>query len=147
MPQANESDNFTLRLQLALAQVGFPADSASALAREFNRRHPGAPITVHTTRKWLAGQAVPTQEKLRTLADWLAVSPAWLGFGAAAADGVLAPSSGAPTLRARVNLSMLADLHRLDEAHRQLVRDFVHTLLKLQRVQGKDGTEPDVEML
>ncbi len=147
MGQLNEPDNFTMRLHLALEQVGFPADSPSTLAREFNRRHPGAPITVHTTRKWLVGQAVPTQEKLRTLAEWLAVSPAWLGFGGAEADSAPAPGPSAPTQRARVNLAMLADLHRLDDEHRKLVRDFVRTLLKLQRAQGKDGVDMHIEML
>ena len=52
-----------------------------SLLRKFNVRFAGRPVTVHAARKWLVGEAIPTQEKLRTLADWLGVPADWLRFG------------------------------------------------------------------
>ena len=40
----------------------------------------GPPITVHAARKWLVGDAIPTQDKMRALAQWLAVPADWLRF-------------------------------------------------------------------
>ena len=41
----------------------------------------GTPVTPHAVRKWLIGEAIPTQEKILVLAKWLNVSAAWLRFG------------------------------------------------------------------
>lgn len=62
-------------------RVGDDGTSPTRLAREFNRRYPGAPVTLHAARKWLNGEAVPVQDKLRTLASWLGVGADWLRFG------------------------------------------------------------------
>lgn len=34
-------------------------------------------------RKWLKGEAIPTQDKIHILARWIGVSPQWLRFGEA----------------------------------------------------------------
>jgi hypothetical protein len=39
------------------------------------------PISSHAARKWLIGEAIPTQDRIQVLAVWLNVSPSWLGFG------------------------------------------------------------------
>ena len=41
----------------------------------------GHGITVHTARNWLLGNALPTQDKLEVLAEWLQVGPDELRFG------------------------------------------------------------------
>ena len=69
------------RLKEALRRVGDDGSSPTRLAREFNRRYPGAPVTLHATRKWLNGEALPSQDKLRVLAEWLGMEPGWLRFG------------------------------------------------------------------
>ncbi len=57
------------------------------MANEFNLRYYwGKSITYHTARNWLLGKSIPTQDKLRVLADWLHVSPDELRYG------TLAPS-------------------------------------------------------
>ena len=65
---------------LALEETGKPAKVADVL-RDFNALNAHAPVTTHTVRKWLMGEAIPAQPKLRTLADWLGVSAEWLRFG------------------------------------------------------------------
>lgn len=73
MNPANEREGFSERLQQALRNADYSAESPTQLAHEFNIRFEGKPITVHAARKWLVGEAIPTQEKLRTLAHWLGV--------------------------------------------------------------------------
>lgn len=73
MKASIEREDFSGRLQMALRNADYSPDSPTQLAREFNIRFTGRPITVHAARKWLVGEAIPTQEKLRTLAQWLGV--------------------------------------------------------------------------
>ncbi|MRV70954.1 hypothetical protein GJ700_04370 [Duganella sp. FT92W] len=101
------------------------------MAREFNIRFDGRPITVHAARKWLVGEAIPTQEKLRMIAQWLGVPADWLRFGG--------PESEAPASENGSNLSrfesadvkLIADLQRLDEHHRQIAREFIRMLVRV----------------
>lgn len=45
--------------------------SPTALARDFNLRWRGMPVTVNATRKWLMGDAIPTMDKIETLSSML----------------------------------------------------------------------------
>jgi hypothetical protein len=107
------------------------------LARDFNIRFAGSPITVHAARKWLVGEAIPTQDKMRTLADWLRVPVDWLRFGGDERDnGTVA---GGPVFKS-AELKMIADLQLLDEHHQMIVREFIRILLHAnsrKRVSGK----------
>ncbi len=75
-----ESQAFSERLRKALEAMGV-RPSPTVVANEFNLRYWGRSITPHTARNWLLGQALPTQDKLVVLADWLQVSPDELRFG------------------------------------------------------------------
>ena len=76
-----EREAFAKRLKQALAAMGDDGSSPTRLAKSFNRRYPGTPVTLHATRKWLQGEAIPAQDKLRILADWLGVASDWLRYG------------------------------------------------------------------
>jgi transcriptional regulator with XRE-family HTH domain len=78
--QMNEQLKFSKRLQEAMIGAGYDA-KASVLEREFNLRYWGNSITLQGVRRWLNGEAVPTQDKLQALAEWLDVDPHWLRFG------------------------------------------------------------------
>ena len=83
-----ERTEFAKRFALALEQTN-KSKLVVDVWREFNALNTHAPVTTHTVRKWLTGEAIPAQPKLRTLADWLGVSVAWLRFGDdAAAEAV-----------------------------------------------------------
>ena len=69
-----EREAFARRLREVPARLGDDGSSAARVAREFNRRYPGAPVTLHAARKWLLGEAIPAQDKLRVLAAWLGVT-------------------------------------------------------------------------
>jgi len=131
MNSTNERESFSERLQQALKNAHYSPDSPTRLAREFNIRFEGRPITVHAARKWLVGEAIPTQEKLRMIAQWLGVPADWLRFGSGeqAASAEAGGNGGARFESADVKL--IADLQRLDEHHRQLAREFIRMLVRM----------------
>jgi hypothetical protein len=71
---------FSRRLISSLEILDVKA-SPTILQREYNIRSNQPPITSHAACKWLMGEAIPTQDRLQVLADWLNVSPSWLRFG------------------------------------------------------------------
>lgn len=77
MDQATE---FSQRLKEAMTAAGYLVRPI-VLEREFNTRYWGRPVTVQAVRRWLRGEAIPSQEKLQVLADWLNIEPHILRFG------------------------------------------------------------------
>ena len=76
----DEKVEFSQRLRKAMEQAGYSLRPI-VLEREFNTRYWGQPVTVQAVRRWLRGEAIPSQEKLQVLADWLKVEPHVLRFG------------------------------------------------------------------
>ena len=64
-----------------MEKAGYPPRPA-VLEREFNLRWYGRPMTLHGVRRWLLGEAIPAQDKILTLAEWLGISPHILRYGA-----------------------------------------------------------------
>ncbi|MGD9941674.1 MAG: hypothetical protein AB7L76_25010 [Burkholderiaceae bacterium] len=81
MNPTTEREAFSQRLRSALDTAGWRVIGPAALAREFNKRSSSTTVSVHAARKWLRGEAIPEQGKLRVLAEWLGVSAQWLRFG------------------------------------------------------------------
>ena len=79
-PAELERTQFSERVAAALVARGMLA-SATVLQRAFNAQNPQLAISVHAARKWLMGESIPTQARLRELAAVLAASPTWLRFG------------------------------------------------------------------
>jgi transcriptional regulator with XRE-family HTH domain len=124
MVTASETEAFALRLKQALEGCGVRA-SPTVVANEFNLRYWGRSITPHTARNWLLGKAIPTQDKLRVLADWLQVSPDVLRFG------ILKTISNSSGTNSNIESLDMADremVHRylaLTVADRRTVREVV----------------------
>jgi hypothetical protein len=125
-----EREAFSQRLREALRRVGDDGSSPTRLAREFNRRYPGRPITLHAARKWLQGEALPAQDKMRVLADWLGVSAEWLRFGE---GGKPSPSLREPALVA-VDYDLAREVAALSSAHQGVVRALVKALRKSEAI-------------
>lgn len=124
---SNERNEFQNRLTTALEKAGCKV-SPTALAREFNLRADGAAVTTHAARKWLVGEAFPTQEKLHVLARWLNVSPQWLRFGEGETE--FANASNASTNLPHAEVILLGDFRRLDQRSQAVVRDVIASMLK-----------------
>lgn len=130
MQSIKEREAFALRLKEALRRVGDDGTSPTRLAREFNRRYGGETITLHAARKWLQGEALPAQDKLRALAGWLGVSSEWLRFG----DGEhrtavyrVEDSSGS------ADLALAREIASLSPAHQDAVRALVKALKRAEK--------------
>lgn len=129
MKAAIEREDFSERLQQSLRNANYSPDSPTQLAREFNVRFSGRPITVHAARKWLVGEAIPTQEKLRTLAQWLGITAEWLRFGGDALN-----NTGSPGDNSRFDtddIKLIADLQRLDDEYRTVAREIIRMLVRI----------------
>lgn len=126
----NEQKDFCSRLRLALQNAHYPSDSPTRFAQDFNLRFAGRPVTVHAARKWLVGEAIPTQEKLRTLASWLGVSAVWLRYGEMPPETSRSERPPAPEF-APETVRMMADIELLDEHHRRIAIEFIQALLRI----------------
>ncbi len=131
MNSSNERENFSERLQQALKNAHYSPDSPTRLAREFNIRFEGRPITVHAARKWLVGEAIPTQEKLRMIAQWLGVPAEWLRFGGSENLESNGEAAAGVSRFESADVKLIADLQRLDEHHRQIAREFIRMLVRI----------------
>ncbi|MDO9402972.1 MAG: XRE family transcriptional regulator [Polaromonas sp.] len=83
----DEKMQFAARLRQAMTDAGY-ALRPVVLEREFNTRYWGRSVTLQAVRRWLRGEAIPSQEKLQVLADWLKVEPQVLRFGEAVRHSV-----------------------------------------------------------
>lgn len=117
---------FRDRLAEALQNAGVPL-SPTAVAREYNLRSDGANVSTHAVRKWLVGEAYPTQERLLNLAKWLAVSPQWLRFGDGANDREQSTERG---FIPHDQVILLSDFRRLDEQSQAVIKDMVASMLR-----------------
>ncbi len=134
MKASIEREDFSERLQQALRNADYSPESPTQLAREFNVRFSGRPITVHAARKWLVGEAIPTQEKLRTLAQWLGVPAEWLRFGGGQQEPAgSGDASDTPARFESADVKLIADLQRLDEEYQVIAREIIRMLVRINR--------------
>lgn len=85
----DQKAEFGERLRAAMLHAGY-AVRPIVLEREFNSRYWGRSVTLQAVRRWLRGEAIPSQDKLQVLAEWLNVEPQVLRFGEKTVLSVLA---------------------------------------------------------
>ena len=125
MPKVvSESQQFADRLRSALESAGVRA-SPTLVANAFNLRYHGRSITPHTARNWLLGKVMPTQDKLRVLAEWLQVSPDELRFGRAPGKTYVYEMNAGPIEMALADREMIDRYLSLSQAERKTIRDVV----------------------
>jgi hypothetical protein len=122
--------------------------SPTALARDFNLRWRGMPVTVNATRKWLMGEAVPTMDKIETLSSMLNVTADWLRWGDMSVQkptkesysSTLSFSNGSMNESSK---SFAQDFLLLNPAHRKVVTAIMEVLLEEPRSHQKQESEED----
>lgn len=129
MEAIKERERFSKRLRDALKQAGEASDSPATLARAFNRRYPGKPISDYAARKWLQGEAIPSQDKLRILAQWLGVANDWLRFG----DGAIASSPVVRDESPELDYELMRAIANLSEEHQTVVSELVAALRRAEK--------------
>ena len=142
-----EKTEFSQRLIVALRRLGVSIVSPTRLAIDFNLHHQGRPISTQAAHKWLNGTAIPAQDKLRSLAQWLGVSPEWLryGTGSIADTGSDSAWNAGDSLGAGLVLRqdvssyllpeerLLKGFRQLSESHQLAVLEMVSALLRLDK--------------
>lgn len=134
----DERKHFSDRLMAALIAAHQPT-TPSAFTREFNLRADGAMVSVHGARKWLLGEAFPTQEKVLILARWLGINASWLRFGDAQ-NGQYRFDVAPPADLSPESLVLIHDVLTLPPAAQLIVRDLVDSFLR------HDGMQPQRHM-
>lgn len=135
MTLSDEKQGFSKRLKESLRRAKGPSTGPAGVAREFNLRYDGTPVTAQAVRKWLAGQSMPPQDKIRALALWLDVSPHWLRFGGADSKAAQYLEARQESPSYRIDANWLAKrFDALNEAHKKMV---VEVLIALLRLEGK----------
>lgn len=85
----DEKAEFSQRLRKAIEAAGYQVRPV-VVEREFNTRYWGSSVTVQAVRRWLRGEAIPSQEKMQVLADWLKIEPHLLRYGEQAIKSIKA---------------------------------------------------------
>jgi len=131
-----EKSAFAKRLRESLKRARVDAGSSTHVAREFNLRYSGDPVSSQAVRKWLAGDSLPSQDKLRTLAMWLDVPAPWLRFGEPERreSAALTARQESGPYKAQITWSP-KKFDALNHAHKRMVVEMVHALLRLEGKQ------------
>lgn len=126
---------FSERLKREFKRLGLPLTSPTNITGEFNKRYPGKKIVPQTMRKWLGGEAMPTQEKLLALAEWFEVSPQWLRFGTGSRSekrtneiAAVSPDQSRPELVVIFDM-----LTRLSNSNLKLAENLIRSLIDHQQ--------------
>jgi transcriptional regulator with XRE-family HTH domain len=124
MGTSTETEAFAHRLKQAL-DASAVRSSPTVVANAFNLRFQGRSITPHTARNWLLGKVMPTQDKLRVLAEWLQVSPDELRFGRAPGKTYVFEMDAGPKEMSLADREMVDRYLTLSQAERKTIRDVV----------------------
>lgn len=122
---SNERAEFSKRLAAAMLAAGHEP-RPSVLFKQFNTRYDGPSVSFQTASRWLKGEAMPAQDKLVTLAEWLKEGPDFLRFG----DKAMGEKHGARQV-VREDASdyddqKLFNAYRvLSAPHKQIVREVI----------------------
>lgn len=134
MPTVEEKIEFSNRLKQALKRSPKKIETATELALNFNLRHNSDPITTQAAQKWMTGKALPTIDKIATLASWLNVPLQWLRFGIAedrqpiSTRKVFKTKLSPSVPPTKDELRLLEMLRVMPEHRRNLVHDLVEQL-------------------
>jgi len=131
---ANERQAFSARLTEVMVRAGVPK-SPTRLSRLYNNNTAGDEITVHAARKWMIGQAIPTQAKIQELAVLFNCEAQWLRFG----EGPAQTENQEYTALER---SHLKALRKLSLAETKVVHDLVASLLALKETSQRNQFVP-----
>jgi transcriptional regulator with XRE-family HTH domain len=121
-----EREAFSRRLADAMRDAGYEP-RPSVLAREFNLKYRGEPVSFQSASRWLRGRSIPEQDKLRVLAKWLGVELHALLFGAIPSKVAEQRAEWQSGIKPQER--ELVDAYRaLSTPHRKLVRELIASL-------------------
>ena len=135
----NEKIEFSSRLRQAMTDAGYAA-SPSVLEHEFNLRWYGRSISNQAAWSWLNNKAVPTQDKIQVLAEWLKLEPEVLRFGDAVRHSVRAHRQRWDEGIGYLERETFDAFLQLPAPQRKLIREVILTFAK---VHGTEAAPQD----
>jgi transcriptional regulator with XRE-family HTH domain len=108
--------------------------SGAVLEREFNLHWSGNPVRRQTAWKWLNGEAVPTRDKLQSLAKWLKLDPQRLRFGDHVRAHLLAEQKRWDEGAGFQERETFNAFLQLPASQRKLIREVIQTFAKVHAV-------------
>ncbi|MDR0737054.1 MAG: hypothetical protein LBF51_09555 [Zoogloeaceae bacterium] len=126
---------FSARLKEAMKEAGYPARPI-VLEREFNLRYWGNPVSVQAVTRWLKGEAIPAQDKLQLLAEWLQVEPQVLRFGGDAIRSIRERKKRWDEAVSGPEREVLETFLTLSAEHRKVARTIILALADRDRALG-----------
>jgi len=120
----DEKAEFSQRLRNAIQNASHslrPVD----VERAFNSRYYGRSVTMQAVRRWLRGEAIPSQEKLQVLADWLKIEPHVLRYGAPAINAVKSKQKQWETAITYEEREAFEAFFNLPAAQKKIVREVI----------------------
>lgn len=124
-----EKSLFAERLILAVKNKGIKP-SPTVLANLFNCYFEGKPITPHSARNWLLGNAIPQQDKLVCLGKILDTTASHLRYGRSIEKTMVFSNDKNETEISNADQEFLMRFLKLDDLKKRLVRDLVVELSK-----------------
>lgn len=137
----NEKVNFAQRLKQAMLNAGYQV-RPTVLEREFNTRYWGASVTLQAVRRWLIGEAIPAQDKLLVLAEWLHVKPEYLRFGEEANTAVMEYEKYWHEGLAYQEKELFMTFLALKLEQRKIIRDIIKTYSDLNELNDQKENNP-----
>lgn len=127
---SDEKAEFSQRLRNAIEEAGYSLRPV-AVEREFNTRYYGRSVTMQAVRRWLRGEAIPSQEKLQVLADWLKIEPHVLRYGALAINAIRSKQKQWETIITHEEREAFEAYVKLPSKERKIVKDVIMTFAKV----------------
>ena len=112
-----------------MLNAGYEA-RASVLEPQFNTRYWGKPVTYQAVTRWLKGEAIPSQDKLQVLAEWLNIEPQILRFGGDSIRSVQERKKRWEDAIAGPEREVLEAFINLPAAQKKVAREVILALLK-----------------
>lgn len=137
----DEKTEFGRRLRDAMTSAGYPLRPV-VLEREFNTRYWGRSVTLQGVRRWLRGEAIPSQDKLLVLADWLGVEPEVLRFGVAVRHQVQERRQRWDEGVGHVERETFDAFLSLPAPQRKIVREVILTFAKVHQAEPAGAVRP-----
>ncbi|MDD3381202.1 MAG: helix-turn-helix domain-containing protein [Rugosibacter sp.] len=137
----DEKTEFAERLRDAMTTAGYPV-RPSVLEKEFNSRYWGRSVTFQAVSRWLRGEAIPSQEKLQVLADWLGVEPHVLRFGAGPIKAIREKAKRWDEGVGHLEREVFETFLSLPTAQRKIVREVILAFATAQTVAEPDKKKP-----
>jgi hypothetical protein len=110
--------------------------SATKLARDFNLRWRGVPISTNAARKWLMGESIPTMDKIDLLANMLDTSTEWLRWGEKDSSDLIKSGNRLEIHSTSTSLnsekSLIQDYRLLNKTYQKIIRSLIEIMLREQ---------------